>query len=113
MPPDLTSWMLSEYLYILDDMCNNRNAMLSKTVDNEVKIQLKKQLDNEYSRLKNIQITAGDFLHNVQSLVHFIMEWQKCFANHRDNTPIKTRHSIEFLIKCVSKFSHRLFIQGK
>ena len=125
---NLTSWMLSEYLYILDDMCNNRNAIVlrdirenisklksqkSKALNNDkLKIELQEKLEKEYDKLKNTEITGGDFLHNVQSLVHFIMEWRKRFANRRDNTPTTTNNAIRILIDCVQEFSHRLFIQG-
>ena len=125
--PNLTSWLLSEYLYVLDDICNNRNTIVlrdirkkikelqsreSQSVDKIAKKELKKQLDEQYDKLKNIEITASDFLHNVQSLVNFIAQWKIHLPQRNLKNEPKIADSMKKLKDCVKQFSHRLFIQG-
>ena len=121
------SWIHSEYLYVLDDMLNVRNTNvlydirlkikqltkdMASTVDEEQQLNLKKEKDLEFNKLKNTEITGYDFLHNIQSLLNLYMEYKHNIPLRACNISVPIGNGVRMLIECVQEFSHRLFLQG-
>ena len=125
---DFDSWSLSEFLYILDNVCNERNLRVlsdirkkiqrlnfqkSSNVNESDQKQFEEELKMQYEQLKSIEITGYDFLHNCQSLGNFIMQFKINYNNYWLDITGPTMQDLTKFMDSVKEFSHQFFLQGK
>ena len=124
---DNFSWMQSEYLCILENLCNQRNSMVSgdirdkikkleeleATVVDDIKLnKIRKDLKCEREQLKNIEINGYDFLSNCQSLVHFITQYRDRCHDRNIKMEKDIKQTIDKYVSSVGQSSRKLFLQG-
>ena len=98
---DDISWSTSEYMYVLDNVCNDRNLVVLKDIGHCI----------NYLEVKKAKLTRYDFLHECQSLATLIIHYKNSLLRKK-YISTTTMDKMDLFITCIAKFSHSLFLQG-